>query len=884
MEGKTKYTIGGLEIAPREQIAKAAGLALWAKDWIGDAVKASPEASIAWAGVCVILPLLTNAKVADEANRDGFTYVTARMRYYAALEPLVQRLGQCSDAPDALTEASGYIVFLYQHILEFQIRSVLRFYQNHLRRYAKDALLSQDWNKMRDGIEKLEATVNRNLSQINELVTRQELELLNKTSTESFENMRQLLSVSEQQLRAIEKHLDIAQEQLSLQKDAVKRELSEREEKCHQLFRLTSGDKDATYEWYKNRVEVRVEGTCQWFLTHDCFQRWLEQQSGPLLVSADPGCGKSVLARYLIDHGLPRSATICYFFFKDQDQNTARQALCALLHQLFSQKPFLIKYAMSEYSNNGVGLVNVTASLWKILDSAVRDAQAGTVIIVLDALDECAEAEFKDLIQHVKHQSHNNQASDIKLKFLLTSRPYSQIMTEFQDLLDAFPRVHIPGEEHSEAISQEVNLVIKQRANRSGLSDSVRDHLTKKLLEVSHRTYLWVYLVFDHLKTESFKKTAKGVESAITTLPKNVNEAYERILNKSKNPQAARKALAIILAARRPLTLSEMNVAVNIQDKYELFHDLDLEEDEDFKLNLRSWCGLFISIYHGKVYFLHQTAREFLLADLSSFISVPSDLHWHQTITARYAHTVLAEQCVLYLNLFNSAESGHNVGSDAFLDYSAKHWGLHFREADIADNAPIIPSALRICNPDSIGYSAWFETYWETTFMRTPRNWTSIFVLSHFGYEAVAKLLLATGEVDVHSKDDAGQTPLSRAAAGGHEAVVKLLLATGKVDVNLKDTEYGRTPLSYAAWGGHEAIVKLLLATGKVDVNLKDDSGRTLLTWAAWGGYEAVAKLLLATGEVDVDSKDDSGRTPLLYAAAGGHEALFKLLQAQLGI
>jgi ankyrin repeat protein len=47
------------------------------------------------------------------------------------------------------------------------------------------------------------------------------------------------------------------------------------------------------------------------------------------------------------------------------------------------------------------------------------------------------------------------------------------------------------------------------------------------------------------------------------------------------------------------------------------------------------------------------------------------------------------------------------------------------------------------------------------------------------------------------------------AAENGYEAVVKLLLETGKVDVNLKDSSR-RTPLSWAAENGHEAVVKLL--------------------------------------------------------------------------
>ncbi|KAJ5656585.1 Ankyrin repeat protein [Penicillium longicatenatum] len=40
-------------------------------------------------------------------------------------------------------------------------------------------------------------------------------------------------------------------------------------------------------------------------------------------VSADPGCGKSVLARLIIDGYIPASCldvTTCYFFFKDNDE------------------------------------------------------------------------------------------------------------------------------------------------------------------------------------------------------------------------------------------------------------------------------------------------------------------------------------------------------------------------------------------------------------------------------------------------------------------------------------------------------------------------------------------------------------------------------------
>lgn len=578
----------------------------------------------------------------------------------------------------------------------------------------------------------------------------------------------------------------------------------------------------------------RVDNTCMWFLKHEHFQRWLKQDSGPLLVTADPGCGKSVLAKYLIDHGLPRSITICYFFFKDQDQNTIRQALCALLHQLFSLKPFLIEHAMPQFRKNGQCLINSTESLWKILRNAIKDPRAGPMTLVLDALDECAESEFADLMRNVESQFRSDQSGYGKLKYLLTCRPYDQIVSKFCGLLDAFPNIRIPGEEESETISQEVNYVITRRINQLAMekrfSTQIKSHLQRGLQETTHRTYLWVYLVFDYLEKNDFKKTLKGVESAVATLPRSINEAYEQILNRTKEDPMVRKVLSIILAASRPLTLSEMNVAVNIDYTSQSIHDLDLEDDEDFKTRLRSWCGLFVSIHQGSIYFLHQTAREFLLADLASPTTVSSKLDWHHSITTRHAHAVLAELCVLYLNFFNSngslltdvdGEAGHCVDRHPFLDYSAQNWGAHFRKAGFIDDATMIPFVLRICDSGSKSYSVWFRIYWKTTGMITNKYFTDLILASYYGHRVIVKLFLEKG-ADVESRDGIGGTPLSWAAGNGHEATVKLLLEKG-ADVKSKDG-YGETPLSWAAINGHEAVVKLLLT--KTIANTEDTIGR----------------------------------------------------------
>ncbi|KAL3439834.1 purine and uridine phosphorylase, partial [Aspergillus insuetus] len=557
--------------------------------------------------------------------------------------------------------------------------------------------------------------------------------------------------------------LDNAEKQLNAQHDFAKERLSDKEEKCHQLFRLTSDSGgDATYEWYKNRVEERVDNTCIWFLQQKKFQEWLQAESGPLLVSADPGCGKSVLARYLIDSYLPRSATICYFFFKDKVQDKVRQALCALLHQLFSQRPYLIKHAMPEYSKNGEGLINSTESLWKVLRNSIGDPQSGPTIMVLDALDECSELELPDLTQNVESQFRGHQG---KLKYLLTCRPYESIISRFGSLLRIFPKLHIPGEEESETIGCEVNHVITYRVNqlsqKKNLSPEVGRQLEKGLRKTPHRTYLWVYLVFNYLEEEDFKKTAKGAESALKTIPTTVNAAYEQILNKSRNRSKVQKVLSIILAASQPLTLPEMNIAVNVEESSQSINNLDLEDEEDFKSRLRTLCGLFISIYQGRIHFLHQTAREFLLGDMVSSNTTPLEQGWYHSIAITQAHEVLATVCVCYLNFFNcdttisanaDKDNSNITGSHDFLHYSAKTWTTHFREAGIIPAATILPSVLRICDTDSRSYAAWFGIFWETTNFSKTEHFSNLMLASYCGHYALARVLLEQG-ADVECKD-----------------------------------------------------------------------------------------------------------------------------------
>lgn len=72
--------------------------------------------------------------------------------------------------------------------------------------------------------------------------------------------------------RVAAEQLDITKEQLQIEKEHAKKKLLDEDAECHQIFRLTTSSKDAIYEWYKNWIAERVEGTCQWFLNNPHFK------------------------------------------------------------------------------------------------------------------------------------------------------------------------------------------------------------------------------------------------------------------------------------------------------------------------------------------------------------------------------------------------------------------------------------------------------------------------------------------------------------------------------------------------------------------------------------------------------------------------------------
>ncbi|KAK7518005.1 uncharacterized protein IWZ02DRAFT_483035 [Phyllosticta citriasiana] len=557
---------------------------------VAKAIEKSLEASLAWSAITLCLPLLTSLGESATEFHTGLGYIAARMEYFAALGRNVSEF-KLSE-PEKLRNSSLelQVLDMYTSVLEFQLHSVCRLNRNRILNATRDMADWDNWADKLSSIQEKETKLRNVADSIGWDISREYLSEINEKLNDYF---YQLLDIGEKQLEAT-KELGIAASK-SLQ--GVPQHFCK-----------------VDYEGYKSAVPDRIPGTCEWFEDDPQFHHWLDKKSRFLMISAGPGCGKSVLTKYLIESVLPRAkgATICYFFFRDGQKETieSASALCALVYHLLTAKPEL---------------------------AATADETCEDVIFVFDALDECGDESRSDLQSKLQHHFQSSQNTS-RVRFLCTSRHYDEIVSHFE-----FPGASAIKYDESYKIGEDVKRVISHKVKELKLKTDLSRYLEDRLLE-------------------------SGIDERLENLPKTVYDAYEKLLSRSTNQVKLRKALCIILAADRIPTVSDMNVAMEVE---ETMTSLDCEDDESFEKRLRSWSGLFISIIGKRVYILHQTAREFLLREDGA---IPSSL-WRHSISEEQAHRVILTSVVDYCT--HMADHAEQYPKDSFL----RRGGLSFYQS-----------------------------------------------------------------------------------------------------------------------------------------------------------------------------------------------------------
>ncbi|KAJ5675598.1 hypothetical protein N7462_008495 [Penicillium macrosclerotiorum] len=866
-----KITIQSHDIKIRAQFEKILKFLKWSDSLVKGALSSQPYAALAWSGVSLIIPLLTSGIEQNENMLEGLNTIGEIQIYWQVFEENFE-----SEHKQHYKVLIEPLSKLFSDIIEYHARVIHHLTSTQSSRARQDLRDSNAWTAITERIKTADESCRTRfipLAQQAEVRRSRDLQLHELQSSRAIQ----------------EKSLEYSQ-QIELES-----------QKTRLLGALAGAAGD--YQRYKDINPKRVPGTCEWFLRDNRFSTWRDGNSGLLWVSAGPGRGKSVLSRALVDeehlHPLTTltitssgnlsgpTSIVTYFFFKEGiDYNMdGASALSAMLHQLFKSSfaPNFLKHALSPFKTEGQSLVTKFSLLWKILVDCATLSDANEIICVLDALDECNERSRLEIIKTIKEFYCGSQASSkAKLKFLITSRPYDDIEYSFKGFRKFVAYLRLDGDEKSKEIGREIDLVIDARVNSvtDGFSDKDRQRITDRLKSMENRTYLWLYLIFDVIeKYPAGYSRPSDMEELLSNLPTKVSDAYETILTRSKDPRRTIIILQLVLAARRPLTLEEANVALNIAlHKEELTShgalNAKMWRADDFKAVVMSACGLFVTVHDSKLSLIHQTARNFLISPRCD----GEKGRWKGSLSLPQGHGMISQICLQYL-LFPDIDKATDVEAPRdetypLLPYASTYWPSHFADQEVSLADQSVKQARMLCDVNGHAANIWTPNYdfWRLLYLH---NWTDLALSVFIGLEKVTDLLLNEG-ADPNAECGDYHTALQVAAAEGHSNIVRLLLSKG-AKVNIEGGDY-HTALHAASREGHRQVVKMLLDKG-ANVNITcDREPKTALRAASEHGHLEIVEMLVKGG-ANVNVLGGKQFCSALQAAScNGHIQIVRLL------
>jgi len=173
---------------------------------------------------------------------------------------------------------------------------------------------------------------------------------------------------------------------------------------------------------------------------------------------------------------------------------------------------------------------------------------------------------------------------------------------------------HLSLELNAESVTAAVNAYIwykvKQLGKLKKYDPKTRDAVRHYLSSRADDTFLWVALVCHALEDPAVRK--RHSLEKVREFPTGLDSLYTKATNdirRSKDADLCRHILAVTTSVRRPLSLQELVSLVEELD--------DFSEDIESLEEIIDICGSFLSIRRGTVYFVHQSAKDFLLGDIS---------------------------------------------------------------------------------------------------------------------------------------------------------------------------------------------------------------------------------------------------------------------------
>ncbi|KAK3614744.1 hypothetical protein LTR22_027677 [Elasticomyces elasticus] len=368
----------------------------------------------------------------------------------------------------------------------------------------------------------------------------------------------------------------------------------------------------------KKRIEHTKGGLLvdayDWILEHPQYVRWRDSgQRRMLWIRGDPGKGKTMLLCGIINelkNQLAERDGLSYFFCQANDAriNNATAVLRGLILLLVDQQPSLTSHIQEEYDRSSKNLFedgNAWFALSDIFTRMLQDSSFRRVYLIVDALDECVEGgdRLLDLIGQTTLIS-------TKVKWLVSSRNWPSIREQIASVND---HDEVSLELNANAVSRAVQVFIKQRvlqlSAQKRYSKDLQSIVLRHLYTNANDTFLWVALSCQYLS----KVLVWDTVSKLKRLPPGLDDLYVQMwknICSSDNEDLCKSLLSTTTVLYRPASLAELTCITESLT--------DASHDPAAIISMIELCGSFLTVREDHVYFVHESAREFLSQTVSS--------------------------------------------------------------------------------------------------------------------------------------------------------------------------------------------------------------------------------------------------------------------------
>ncbi|EFY85479.1 Pfs, NACHT and Ankyrin domain protein [Metarhizium acridum CQMa 102] len=591
--------------------------------------------------------------------------------------------------------------------------------------------------------------------------------------------------------------------------------------------------------------------TCQWFLNDPIYQEWLDaallsKHPGLIWVRGEPGAGKSTLIKFAWlqtqrkyqQACRDRKVIVASFFFNARGETLEKSVLGMYRSLLVQLLEHFDDLHIGLGSRELEGVLSLDSYPLGILKDLFRDAVSKlgnrAFIGFIDALDECHELQFMDMVRYFEELAEHATQKGIPLRICFSSRNY--------------PYINIRGGlelrlEHQSGHAQDIANYVRSELQ---IEDTdLREELVSQILDKSAvLSILWILLAQRPLELEEFYHGCWHFKDPMFAKEYTSNRAEKYVLSSTKG-------LAQVVQSTPPtVQFIHESHAIDSSIFPALLDDYDLQDT----LPLMRYATQHV-LYHA------ENAAE----------SIRQDEFLEEFPTAEWGFPNLIRTRVRKHPNIHIRGERHDYPLFAALANGNK---------DAVAALFNLPSTIY----DGVDITKGLNSIKDMGlyFTCTPLSWAA-----EEGRAGLVKLLLLA-QADVNERDQEGLTPLLRAESNCHWAVVSILIKAG---ADLNEFSYGNKiqetdvhPLMYAAAENDEVFAGLLIENGAYVGEIFEDEDfidQTALTIASKHGHEEVASLLIENGAIVNDAMDDGltgGPNPLVVAAENGHIHMVRLL------